>query len=230
MSVTCDRYREAASAQLDGEPIGMPATALEQHIAACSDCARWLDSVTSLGRSFRVTAQTTPDLTDRVLERVVVSDGRVRARRRWLRGGLATVGLVQWALAVPGLSGDSVGMHMAMHASHESAAWNVALGASFIAVAVRPARAIGAAPILATFLTALALLSLPDIVSGQVPAARLASHAGVVLGLLLIVLLNRSNRLLPDTPLAFSDDASDVIAGPQKPTGLRAVPNQQGVA
>lgn len=208
----------------------MSASVLDAHLAACADCREWQESVVAVGRMFRLSPQVPPDLSRSVVANQVITGARVRARRRWMRASLGAVGLVQWALAIPGLSGDSVGMHMAMHASHESAAWNVALGASFIAVAVRPARAIGAAPILATFLTALALLSLPDIVSGQVPAARLASHAGVVLGLLLIVLLNRSNRLLPDTPLAFSDDASDVIAGPQKPTGLRAVPNQQGVA
>jgi len=96
---------------------------------------------------------------------------------------------------MPALFGDSVGMSMAMHASHETAAWNIALGASFLAIAVKPVRAIGALPILTTFVTVLAVLTIPDLVSGAVAGARLASHAGVLAGLIVVVWLSRSERL-----------------------------------
>ena len=84
---------------------------------------------------------------------------------------------------------------MGVHAAHESAAWNLAMGASFLAVAVKPARAIGTLPILATFVTVLSVLSIPDLLAGAVEAARLASHAGVLAGLVLVAVLSRSERL-----------------------------------
>jgi predicted anti-sigma-YlaC factor YlaD len=199
--VTCDRYREAASARLDGAPIGISASALEHHLAVCTDCARWLETAAAVGRSFRVSGNTPLDLSESILDQVVLPAARVTARRRALRLSLALLGFVQWALATPALFGDaamaSAAAHLGMHASHESAAWNLALGAAFLAVAVKPTRAAGTIPILATFVGVLALLSLPDLVAGAVEVARLASHAGVVLGLVLTTLLARSERLRP---------------------------------
>ncbi|MGX7678257.1 zf-HC2 domain-containing protein [Jatrophihabitans sp. DSM 45814] len=195
--MTCERYREAASARLDGEPLGVSATALEHHLATCVDCAAWLETASRLGRSLRVTGHTPPDLTDAILGQVVLPAARVGRYRRRLRLGLAILGFVQWALAMPALFGDDVGMAMSMHASHESAAWNLALGASFLAVAIKPIRAAGTLPILATFVAVLTAFSIPDVAAGDVAPERLASHAGVVLGLLLVVLMSRSQRLLP---------------------------------
>jgi predicted anti-sigma-YlaC factor YlaD len=88
-------------------------------------------------------------------------------------------------------------MPMAVHAAHESAAWNLALGASFLAVAVKPARAVGTLPILGTFVLVLSVLSIPDIADGTVGEGRLISHAAVVLGLVLVTLMSRSQRLVP---------------------------------
>jgi predicted anti-sigma-YlaC factor YlaD len=193
--VKCDRYREAASARLDGEPIGLSASALDHHLATCPDCARWLEQVTVVGRTFRVSSQTPPDLAESILTNVVLPTTRTARTNRWLRAVLGLIGFVQWALAMPALFGDSVGMSMAMHASHETAAWNIALGASFLAIAVKPVRAIGALPILTTFVTVLAVLTIPDLVSGAVAGARLASHAGVLAGLIVVVWLSRSERL-----------------------------------
>jgi predicted anti-sigma-YlaC factor YlaD len=209
--VNCDRFREAASARLDGEPIGVSASAVEHHLATCTDCAGWLELATAAGRSLRVTAHTPPDLSATILDDVVLPAARVARRRRRLRISLALLGFVQWALAMPALFGDTVGMRMAMHASHETAAWNLALGASFLAVAVKPARAVGTIPILATFVAVLGALSLPDLAAGVVEGARLASHAGILVGLILVTLLSRSERLLPppgEFALPGSDDGA----------------------
>jgi predicted anti-sigma-YlaC factor YlaD len=197
MDVTCERYREAASARLDGEPMQLPASALDHHLSTCPDCAGWLEAATRLGRAYRVSGHTPPDLTGRILDQVVLPGARITRYRRWLRTALATVGVLQWALALPALFGDSVGMQMSVHAAHESAAWNLALGASFLAVAVKPVRAVGTLPILATFVLVLSVLSVPDIADGTVGGQRLASHLGVVLGLVLVTLMSRSQRLLP---------------------------------
>lgn len=193
--MSCARYREAASARLDGEPIGLPASALDHHLASCTGCASWLAAAERAGRGLRISGSTPPDLSERILNRVVLPAARLN-RRRWLvRGGLAVLGFVQWALALPALFGQGTAMAMSVHAAHESAAWNLAMGASFLAVAVKPARAIGTLPILATFVTVLSVLSIPDLLAGAVAAARLASHAGVLAGLVLVAMLYRSERL-----------------------------------
>ncbi|UQX87659.1 zf-HC2 domain-containing protein [Jatrophihabitans telluris] len=195
--MTCERYREAASARMDGEPLQLPASALDHHLATCSQCAAWLAEAERLGRALRISGQTAPDLSAAILNDVVLPARRLGRYRRRLRLGLIALGFVQWALAVPALFGNSVGMSMGVHTSHESAAWNLALGASFLAVAVKPSRASGTLPILATFVVVLSALSISDVATHAVDPARLASHIGVVLGLLLVGLVARSEWSRP---------------------------------
>jgi predicted anti-sigma-YlaC factor YlaD len=175
----------------------MPVSKLDGHLASCVHCAGWLATASDLGRFYRVTAQNAPDLTAAVMSSVVLPEARLRRNRRLLSTGLAVLGFVQWALAVPAFFGDSVGMPMAIHAAHENAAWNLALGVAFLAVALRPARAAGTLPILATFVVVLSALSIPDLAAGAVDGSRLASHIGVVLGLVLITLVARAERSRP---------------------------------
>jgi predicted anti-sigma-YlaC factor YlaD len=213
--MTCERYREAASARLDGEPSPVPAAALEAHLAVCTDCAGWLAAAERSGRALRISGLTPPDLSAEIMRTVVRPAGRLARRQRLVRLGLAALGFVQWALAMPALFGHNVamrgGMSMGAHAAHESAAWNLAMGAAFLAVAVKPARAVGTLPILGTFVGVLAVLSVPDVLAGAVEAGRLASHAGVLAGLVLVALVSRWSRLpaprpnrtakLPDAPV-----------------------------
>jgi predicted anti-sigma-YlaC factor YlaD len=227
--MTCERYREAASARLDGEPLQMSAAVLDHHLATCANCASWLHAATDIGRTFRISRHTPPDLSDQIMRQVVLPTARVQRYRRRLRIGLGALGFVQWALAMPELFGDSVGMSMSMHGSHETAAWNLALGAAFLAVAVRPIRAVGALPILATFVAALGVLSIGDIAAGTVPAARLASHAGIVLGTILIALMARSERLLPRGGLHWAMPVSNADPAQEGP-GTRGSSGSRGVA
>jgi predicted anti-sigma-YlaC factor YlaD len=219
--MSCARYREAASARLDGEPLGMSAAALEHHLTGCAECAGWLAAAERAGRGLRISGTTPPDLSGRILRQVVLPAARL-SRRRWLvRAGLALLGFVQWALALPALFGQNVAMQPAMsvHAAHESAAWNLAMGASFLAVAVKPARAVGTLPILATFVTVLSVLSVPDLLAGAVEAARLASHAGVLAGLVLVAVLSRAERLPVPGPAAGR--ARPVVPSRSRPSRSR---------
>ena len=86
---------------------------------------------------------------------------------------------------------------MSVHAAHENAAWNVALGAAFLATAMRPQRAAGLLPGLAVFVGVLAALSIRDVASGAVAVGRLATHLGIVAGLALVYALARAERALP---------------------------------
>jgi predicted anti-sigma-YlaC factor YlaD len=195
--VRCDRFREAASARLDGEPIGMSASALDHHLATCTDCARWVDRAAHLTRALRLRQPAVPDLAAAITDRVVLPAQRVQRRLRALRAALLVVGVAQLGIAAPSLGDDSIGMVMSVHAAHESSAWNMAIGVAFLAAAVRPRRAAGLIPLLGTFIVVLAALSVHDVLTGAVGAVRLATHIAALLGLLLLIGLERAQRALP---------------------------------
>ncbi len=198
--VKCDRFREAASARLDDEPIGMASSALDHHLATCVDCARWLDDATRLTRTVRVAPTNVPDLSEKILGDAVLPTRRVLRTRNRLRLGIAFVGVIQLVLAAPALFGTDPGMAMAVHATHESAAWCTAIGIALLATALKPARAAGVLTVLATFVGVLALLSIRDVASGAVELPRLATHLAAVAGLGLVALLSRAERALPPAP------------------------------
>jgi predicted anti-sigma-YlaC factor YlaD len=209
--VKCDRFREAASARLDGEPIGMSATVLDHHLTSCLDCARWLEAATRVTRQVRLEAAEVPDLAERILAGAALPARRVLRRRRLLRLGLAVVGAVQIGIGAPSLFGGSIELAMSVHAAHENAAWNVALGAAFLATAMRPQRAAGLLPGLSVFVAVLAALSIRDVASGAVAVGRLATHLGIVAGLALVYALARAERALPPErrSAAPADDEDD---------------------
>jgi predicted anti-sigma-YlaC factor YlaD len=195
--VRCDRFREAASARLDGEPVGVPAASLDQHSVSCPDCARWLAHATRLTRQVRLSAVDVPDLSARILADVVLPTRRVLRRRLVLRAALALVAVAQLAIAIPSLAGIGVGMAMSTHVAHESAAFDIAVGVAFLAAAFAPRRAAGLVPLLATFVIVLAVLSVHDLIDGEVTTARELTHLATVFGLALLVLLDRTERALP---------------------------------
>jgi predicted anti-sigma-YlaC factor YlaD len=210
--VRCDRFREAVSARLDGEPLGMSAAALEHHLASCPDCARWADAATRATRLARLDVRPVPDLSEQIAAQVTLPARRVLRRRRVLRLGLLLAGVAQLLIGLPALTGDSIGMAMSAHGAHEAAAWNLALAVAFVAAASLPRRAAGLVPLLGTFLVVLGALSIRDLAAGAVSAGRLATHLAALAGLLLLVALDRAERALP--PRRFgADGSSDDAAG-----------------
>ncbi len=214
----CDRFREAVSARLDGEPIGMSATVLDHHVTSCVDCARWLEAATRLTRQARLGAAEVPDLAESILAGAALPARQVLRRRRLLRLALAVVGVVQVGIGAPSLFGGSIDLAMSAHAAHENAAWNVALGAAFLATAVRPQRAAGLLPGLGVFVGVLAALSIRDVASGAVAIGRLATHLGIVAGLVLVFALARAEWALPPERRAASASGDE-----EDGRGLRGV-------
>jgi predicted anti-sigma-YlaC factor YlaD len=45
---SCDGYRQALSARLDGEDPGMAEDALKAHLFSCTDCRAWVDAAERL--------------------------------------------------------------------------------------------------------------------------------------------------------------------------------------
>lgn len=193
----CERFREAVSARLDDEPLGVSASALEHHLASCPDCAGWADAAARATRLARLDVRPVPDLSDAIAASVVLPARRVLRRRYLLRIALLMAGLAQLAIGLPALAGDSIGMAMSVHGAHENAAWNLAVGIAFVAAALLPRRAAGLIPLLGTFLLVLGGLSVRDYVRGAVTADRLATHLAVLVGLVLLVALDRAGRALP---------------------------------
>lgn len=224
VGMSCEAYREAASARLDGEVAGMPSVVLDEHLACCHQCSAWLAAATRAGRLLRVSGATPPDLSGSILRDAGLPAARLLRRRRSLQLGLVLLAALQWALAVPGAWGENIGMGAAMqmgaHQAHESAAWNVAVGAALLAVAMRPARAAGTVPILLAFVAVLSVLSVPDLVAGAVTGVRLGSHAGVVLGLVLVAVLARAERMpTPGRPVARNEGSSQLGPLPRRSRG-----------
>jgi predicted anti-sigma-YlaC factor YlaD len=112
-----------------------------------------------------------------------------------LRIGLCGVGMLQVLLGaaqVGDLAGAASGHQVVPglspeHLWHESAAWNVAVGAGFLWAAPRRARPTGLLPVVAAFLATLAMVSVDDLIAGQVAWARLASHLPVAVGSIMVI-------------------------------------------
>ncbi|MFI5494236.1 zf-HC2 domain-containing protein [Actinoplanes sp. NPDC051859] len=130
---------------------------------------------------------------------------RAAADRSWrsraaagLYVALAVVGAVQLILGLTQVGGGvgSSHLHTGMDATpghlwHESAAWNVAVGAGFLFIALRRNRPTGLVPMLTAFVGMLLLLSVNDLSAARVDATRLVSHGFVILGYLIVVALSR---------------------------------------
>ena len=110
----------------------------------------------------------------------------------------------------------------AAHMTHESAAWNLALAVGFLWVATGSGRrTAGLVALVGAFVGVLTVLSLLDLLDGQVDPARLATHVLVVVGFVLLLVLQRIDRrgggdaLALHTPAHRSGQADE----PEEPTG-----------
>jgi predicted anti-sigma-YlaC factor YlaD len=152
---------------------------------------------------------------------------------------LAGVGAVQLILGLDQIGGGAVGAHVHTgvdatpgHLWHESAAWNVAVGAGYLFIALRRNRPSGLVPMLTAFVGMLLLLSVNDLTAGRVDSARLISHGFVILGYLLIVTLSKIPGGFAAPPGArvngwrarFAEDEAEENLAPAFRPGLRLVP------
>ncbi|MGC4807886.1 zf-HC2 domain-containing protein, partial [Micromonospora sp. DT233] len=202
----CEQWREMLSARLDGEETPAERVGTEGHLITCGDCRAWYDAATTVTRRARTrVVPPVPDLTEAIL---AAGPGRRRSDA-WrvrlvagLRAVLGLVGGVQLALGLAQVGRGAAGT--AVHATgqhlwHESAAWNVAVGAGFLFVAARRFPPAGLLPMLSAFVATLVLLSVNDLIIGQVAVSRLISHGFLLLGWVITVLLSRPG-LRPGAP------------------------------
>ncbi|MGI5126374.1 zf-HC2 domain-containing protein [Pseudonocardia sp. CA-107938] len=199
----CLEFRNAISARLDGEEQPSESAALDAHLATCADCAEYADRAARITRLTRTrVAEPGPDLVAAVLA-AAPPPPRRRLRAFPVRMALGGVGVGQFGLAISGIvvAGHHADMDAAQlagagiaHLTHESAAWNLALAIGFLWAATGSTRPSGLVPILSGFVGVLTVLSVLDAIRGGVDPTRLMSHGLVVLGLVLLVLLQRATR------------------------------------
>ena len=189
----CSPFREAISARLDGEPLGMPSRELDDHLAACPECTSWASAAALVTRRARLApAPPVPDLTVSVLAALprelpgVAAAARTRLAGAALRLVLVSVGVAQAAMAWPALTSGTGAMSAPVHMAHETGAWNLAVAAAFLAVAAGPRLAAGALPFLGTLAALLTPVTLADLVAGHVPAERAIAHLLLLAGVALV--------------------------------------------
>jgi predicted anti-sigma-YlaC factor YlaD len=200
----CSTFREAISARLDGEPLGMSSRELDEHLAACRGCTVWAAEAARVTRRARLAAApAVPDLTAAVLGALprelpgAAAAARARLVDSALRLGLVVVGVAQAVLAWPVLTSGAGAMSAPVHMAHETGAWNLGVAAAFLAVAAGPRLAAGALPFLGSFAALLLPVTVADLGAGHVQAERAVAHLLLLAGVLLVSALawrGRSRR------------------------------------
>ncbi|WP_412738746.1 zf-HC2 domain-containing protein [Krasilnikovia sp. MM14-A1259] len=243
--MACERWREMLSAQLDGEDDPADRARVDEHLAGCAGCRRWLDDAAAVNRLTRTGAAVgVPDLSAAILAAVPPPPRASRLpRAAVLYVLLAAVGAVQLILGLAQIGGGIGAGHVHAgvdatpgHLWHESAAWNAAVGAGYLFIALRRSRPTGLVPMLTAFIGMLLLLSVNDLSGARVDGARLVSHGFVILGYLLVVGLSRmpapvgppGARVGGDSGWRARFDADNEVAAPPARPGLRLVPRPPG--
>ncbi|MGH9032787.1 MAG: zf-HC2 domain-containing protein [Acidimicrobiia bacterium] len=190
--MNCDQIREAISAHLDGEDPGVPRADVDAHLATCGHCRAFADGAGALHGSLRLApAPDVPDLTPQVLaaigsqraERPAADDGQAFV----LRLVLASLALVQVAMAVPALLGADGGL--AVHSARHLGSFSLALAVGFLYAAWRPSRVAGLLPVAAALVACLIGTSVLDVVDGRAGALAEANHVTEIAGLVAVWLL-----------------------------------------
>ena len=183
----CDSVREAISAWIDGEDPGVPADALEAHIAGCAECLGWQQRAHAVTRRARLGGPFLDhDLTARVLAAAPPPPAGQRRRLTLAqRAGLMGVALAQVAITVPLLI---LGHDHAAgaHAAHELGSFDLALAVAFAVGAIRPALSAGLAWPCGIAAVGLLGTAVVDLLSGQTIGADEAQHLIALAGAVLL--------------------------------------------
>jgi predicted anti-sigma-YlaC factor YlaD len=198
--VGCDQYREALSAELDGEPPGVPEEALSTHLSCCPDCRDWFGRAARVTRLVRLApADRIPDLAPGVLAALPASSPDRRRVFAGARAALVVVAFLQTLLAWSGALAGQDDMATG-HVAHEVGAWNLALAVAFLMVASRPRAADALVAPVAVFVTVLAVVAASDAAADDLVLGRLLGHLLVGTGLVLLITIGRTAPPQPGTP------------------------------
>jgi predicted anti-sigma-YlaC factor YlaD len=179
----CDTARNAISARLDGEDLGVDPDALDHHVQRCPACHAFARDAAAMHRDARMArAPGVPDLTAPILAAIGAEARPHAGHERALRVTLAIVGLVQLVAAVPALVlGDDPGLPV--HAARHVGSFGLALAVGFLFAAWRPSRLPGLLPVVTVLVVCLTGTSVLDLLEGRTGALSETQHAVDVVGL-----------------------------------------------
>lgn len=221
----CSDWREAASANIDGELVeGLALEDLAAHEAVCEPCRTWRAQAEQITRGYRIgPADQVPDLVAAVLALTEpVRRRRGRSPTLVLRGALIVVAITQLILALPAFA---IADAESMHVTHEVAAFNAAFAIGLFWVALWPYRAIGLLPVMTALVGILVTITVPDILVGHVHWERETMHVLLVIALGLLAALAKRSDGTPDVPRSPGVDGR-----PATGRALIGTPGRQGRA
>jgi predicted anti-sigma-YlaC factor YlaD len=192
--MNCDLFREAYSAQLDGEDSPLESAAVDAHLSVCPACRGWAAAAARVTRLARVApAEPVPDLTASIMVNLPAAPAPTPAPTRGgsapavARLGLVLIAMAQLIISIPALGGADAGAPV--HIAHEQGSWALALAVGLLVVAWRPSRATGILPLMAALVAGLTITCILDVAAGRTVAGAEAPHGLAVLGLALLWLV-----------------------------------------
>jgi predicted anti-sigma-YlaC factor YlaD len=205
----CERWRDALSARLDGEPLGVDEALLDAHLATCPACCDHAAALASLHRSLRLqSADQVPDLTDQILTAAAADRRRLRVGPTLvLRWVLVVIAAVEIGVASPDLLGR-------WHTGSELGTWGIAVGVGFLSVAMKPARAAALVPMLGFAGVLTALVTTRHLMDGAAQISDEWPHGLVLAGVVVLVTISRLER--DDHPGPRSADTVGVDGQPAR--------------
>jgi len=210
----CERFRDELSARLDGEDDPAIRDLADEHLAGCQACTVWWQQANQLAELTRAAAaEPVPALSAQAMAKVLAAAPKPSAAGKVLVGlrlALLTVGLGQFLLGVAQISSYATSLAESTHGGtgsvssghlwHESAAWNVAIGAALAWLAWRRNRPAALIPVMTAFVAVLGLLTVNDALVGRVDGSRILSHGLVLTGYALLLLMNLRRFRSTDPP------------------------------
>jgi len=211
----CERWRDALSARLDGEPLGVDDALLDAHLATCSACCDHAKALESLHRGLRLrTADQVPDLTDQILTAAAADRRRLRIDRKVvtfvLRWVLVVIAAFEIGLASPELLGR-------WHTGSELGTWSIAVGIGFLSVAMKPARASSLVPMLGWAGVLTAIVTTRHLLDGAASMSNEWPHGLVLAGVAALVAISRLEGAV-DHP---GPQPAGTVDADGKPVGVR---------
>jgi predicted anti-sigma-YlaC factor YlaD len=188
--MSCERWREAVSAEIDGEALGIEPVLVAAHLASCAACREYQRFAMATRRAARVQpAPVMPSLAGRVAKAGEMSGGRWTIIRCVLAVVAAEIVVFSTLLLFGGDGGEAT-----VHADRHLGAFTLAYGVALIVVVARPSRARAMLPVAGVLAGALTVTAAFDLASGEVPLLNEASHLPEVISVLLIWLLAAPTR------------------------------------
>lgn len=213
--MSCDRYRDAISARVDGEDPGIADDEIDAHLATCSSCRAFDDSTHQIRRQLGVyDTASVPDVAQHVVASTVRDDRRSRSTViRWL---LAVIAAQIIILAIPDFLSEEPDAHSLRHLGAFSLAYAVGL----LVVVARPARARTMLAVAIVLVAAIGATTAVDVIRGNVTLLNETVHflelgSAVFLWVLARPADGEQEPIDPEVPIG------------ERAPGLRAVPDDE---